>query len=235
MTSNRQFPVGTVAGGLQTPTIDAAYFAGNNFECQLAPDEYLFCEGDAKSYVYRLQRGLICLSAGRAEGPPDIVEIVGPGNFIGLGFLKHFIHSAKAIVDSTVICWPRSAIADLIASDEKQLDRQASATEREFAHRRRALVGQPRTKPLQRVAAFLVAMSRLNEVEGRDADVISDTLDCGIVSKYLDIDINTLRDALLELQSQSLIEVSDNAAIRIVDRHGLGRQTALAWQMHGDN
>lgn len=233
MVEARREPVGF------QPALDMVYFAGAAklapSESKILPDEYLFCEGDLKSHVYRVESGIICVSAGRAGGPPEIVEIVGPGNFVGLGFLKHFIHSAKAVVESTVTCWPRSAISELIASNETQLDRQADATEREFAHRRRALVGQPRTSPIQKVAAFLIAVSRLNEVEGRDWEFICDTLDCGVVAKYLDMDIDTLRSALVELQADGLIEPAENSALRIIDRYALVRRTALAWQMHGDN
>ena len=200
---------------------------------QLSLDENLFREGELKTGVYRLDAGMICVSEPQWNGPPKIIEIVFPGNLIGLGFLKRNIYNAKAVVDSRVSCWPLDAIPTLVEDSNTAKRRQAEATEREFAYRRNALCGLTEDKPVERVAAFLVAVSRLSEVEGRDPDMISDTLHCGAVADYLGLTIDTLREALVELEARAMVEQCLGEGLRICDRDGLDRLTPLAWQLSG--
>jgi len=71
-------------------------------------DDNLFHEGELKTHVYKVESGVICVSAIRLNRPPEFIELVFPRNLIGLGFLKRHIHNAKAVVDSCVSCWPLS-------------------------------------------------------------------------------------------------------------------------------
>ena len=199
----------------------------------IALDEYLFREGELKTHVYRVEAGVICVTAVQPNGPPEIVEIVFPGGYVGLGFLKRNITNAKAVVASRVRCWPLSSIPELIEPDAKAKLKQAEATEREFAFRRKALCNLTKDHPVERVAAFLVAVSRLNEVEGRDPSIVPDTLNCGVVAKYLGLDIDTLQESLVELQSRELIEQCPAQGLRICDRNKLDLSTPWAWQLSG--
>ena len=199
----------------------------------LSLDDYLFHEGELKTHVYRLETGIICVTAPRLNGPPEMIETVFPGNLLGLGFLKRNIYNAKAVVESRVSCWPLSAIPALVEENATAQRRQAEATEGEFAHRRSAMVRLTQDHPVQRVAAFLVAVSRLNEVEGRDPNVISDKLHCGVVAKYLGLDIDTLAHALVELEARALVEQSPTGGLRLCDREKLDGITPTAWQMCG--
>ena len=58
----------------------------------------------------------------------------------------------------------------------------------------------------ERIAAFLVAISRLNECEERDPNIISESLGCGIVADYLKMDLNMFGRTLVELRRRELIE-----------------------------
>lgn len=187
----------------------------------LSAGEPLFSEGEHKSHIYRLEAGLVCLSAIRASGPPQIVEFVRPGQFLGLGFLKRHIHNAKAVVGCSLSCWPLSTLQLWVEQDPIALDCQANAIEREFAHRRRVLSGLTKNQPEHRLAAFLVAMSRLSEVEGRDPDAVSDSLNCGVVATYLGIDIDALARALTSLQSQGLVKSGSQGQLMLCDRDKL--------------
>lgn len=200
---------------------------------ELPLDTYLFREGDLKTHVYRLEAGIICVTAPRLSGPPDIIEIVWPGDLIGLGFLKRNIYNAKAVVGSRVSCWPQSAIPALVENDSFAQRRLADETEREFAYRRSALVRLTQGQPVQRLAAFLLAVSRLNEVEGRDPAIISDSLECGVVAKYLGLDLDTLSSALVELGSKGLVEQSPTGGLHLRDRVAMDRLTPEAWQLCG--
>ena len=84
---------------------------------------------------------------------------------------------------------------------------QLTAAAREFVARRDALVLAGSTSALAKVAAFLLATSYLNSREGRDGAIIPESLTCGVVAGYLQIDIDALAEQLVELQRRGLIEL----------------------------
>ena len=93
--------------------------------------------------------------------------------------------------------------------------------EAEFERKKQSIIKQ--SDPVVRVAALLVAISRQNEREGRDAGIVCDSLKCGAVAGLLDLDIDTVSRALATLQQKGLIE-SDNAnCVHLRDIVGLER------------
>ena len=187
----------------------------------LVSGDSLFREGDAKSHVYRVESGIFCLTAQRPSGPPRVVEMVFPGGFLGFGFLENHIHSAMAVVPSRVRLFRLSEISDLCEQFSQARERQALATEREFAARRRQLVGATENSPLARVAAFLSAVSHFNESEGRDPHSVTGTLKSGEVASFLGLDVETLAVALNELQERGLITRNAEGGLVLLDPVGL--------------
>ncbi|MGZ5889205.1 MAG: hypothetical protein ACXWJS_01230 [Hyphomicrobium sp.] len=90
-----------------------------------------------------------------------------------------------------------------------------------FALRRRAIVRPGGRTPIERVAAFLVAISQNNEYEGRDARTIPDSLTCGFVAQLLDIDVPLLADLLVSLECRGLVTSSPSAGLELTNLVGL--------------
>lgn len=188
----------------------------------LASGDTLFREGQTKAHVYRLEAGIVCVTAQRPSGPPKVVEMVFPGGYLGLGFLEHHIHSAMAVVPSRVTLFQLDDINELCETSPEARDKQALATEREFAARRRQLTGAAaETSTVSRVAAFLSAISQINEGEGRDPHVVTAGLKSGDVASFLGLDVETLATALGELQERGLITRNSEGGLVLLDPVGL--------------
>jgi len=184
----------------------------------LATDEYLFREGEAKRHVYRVESGALCVTARGADGTPEFIELAFPGDLVGLGFLDQHAESAAALTDTKVSLWSLQALPVLSQASPQAEARQASATAREFIYRRRQLSAVAASDPLKRVAAFLMVVSRLNEIEGRDPGVISEALRSGEVAQFLGMDIDTLGSQLVELQRRGLVDLTDKGGLRLHKR-----------------
>ena len=87
--------------------------------------------------------------------------------------------------------------------------------------RRRSLEIAATDKPLARVAALLVSISRNNGYEGRDPRVMPDTLTSGFVADLLGIDIASLAALLIDLRRRGLIDSEPSSAPRLKDLAGL--------------
>jgi CRP/FNR family transcriptional regulator, anaerobic regulatory protein len=90
-----------------------------------------------------------------------------------------------------------------------------------FALRRRAIVRAGSRAPIERVAAFLIAISQNNEYEGRNAHTIPDSLTCGYVAQLLDIDVPLLADLLVSLERQGLVTSSPSVGLELTNLVGL--------------
>ena len=110
------------------------------------------------------------------------------------------------------------------ADPEAQLE-----AEQAFQERKQQLVAQGRRSgPLVRLAAFLVAVSRTNVHEGRAAERISESLQCGVVADLLGMSIDTLQAALVELERKGLVASGENGGLVLKDLAGLDELSAEA-------
>ena len=87
--------------------------------------------------------------------------------------------------------------------------------------RRRSLEIAAADKPLSRVAALLVSISRNNGYEGRDPHVVPDTLTSGFVADLLGMNIASLAALLVDLRRRGLIDSDPSSALRLKDLAGL--------------
>lgn len=86
---------------------------------------------------------------------------------------------------------------------------------------RRSLATRAGRAPLQRVAAFLVAISHNNSYEGRDPRVIPDSLASGFVADLLGLGLTSLAATLVELKARGLIVAAPQSGLRLMDLAGL--------------
>lgn len=185
--------------------------------------EKLFNRGEAKTNIYRVESGLICLTWDPPTGPTERIEDLTQNTVFGLGYRDHHTYSAVAVVDSTVSFWPLSALPFLAEHSPLVTQRQAYAIEREIAHVRSILVASTANSPAGRLAAFLSVVSRRNAAEGRDPAIIDDSMQCRVVADYLKMDVGTLGNALLELARVGIVSLHPPRGLRICDHERLDR------------
>lgn len=75
---------------------------------------------------------------------------------------------------------------------------------------------------LARIAALLLSISRNNAYEGRDAAVISDQLEAGVVADLLGVERDMLAWGLRELRRRGLLQ-PNGRALQLTDLVGLER------------
>ena len=169
------------------------------------PNEFLFRTGEAKTCLYRVNSGAVCLyEQNRLEHP--IIDFAFPGDYVGLGFLETHACCARAVMSTEVTCLPLEALTSAIDDDYTAQAKLDDAIEREFEYRRAAVVEAGRRAPLERLAAFLVSLSRANAHEGRDSTVIGESCLSVFAAGYLDLSIEDLTALLPELEHRGLVE-----------------------------
>jgi CRP/FNR family transcriptional regulator, anaerobic regulatory protein len=206
----------------------------------LASNELLFSLGDPKTHFYAVKSGALAVYEPRWNGHRAIIEFAFPGDLVGLGFLQTHTCSARATIDTRVQCLPLSAQDHLFADDLRTQARLADAIEREIDFLRQSSVRFSQQNPLGRLAAFLLTLSRENEQEGRDPDVLMQPLHCGVVADFLALSIDRLGSLLVQLEARGMIAPAPPQGLRLTDVEALeglaGRTLSLprAKSAHAD-
>jgi CRP/FNR family transcriptional regulator len=82
-------------------------------------------------------------------------------------------------------------------------------------------------QPLARIAALFVTLSRHNIYEGREPDVITDSLSCGLVAGYLNMSVDELAHLLLDLETRGLV-AAHGGGLKLTNVVELERLSELA-------
>ena len=188
---------------------------------RLSVNELLFGMGEPKSHLYMVKSGALVVYEPRWNGHRAVIEFAFPGDIIGLGFLETHTCCARAVSKSRVRCLPLSAQDELATGNPQTQSRLADAIEREIEFVRESSVRFSRQNPLGRLAAFLLALSRENQDEGRDPTLLSQPLECGIVADFLALSVDRLGSLLVELERRGLIEPLGTEGLRLTNRAGL--------------
>jgi CRP/FNR family transcriptional regulator len=157
-----------------------------------AATEWLFRTGEAKTYLYRVNSGAVCLYEQKGAQPVGI-GFAFPGDLVGLGFLDTHASCARAVTETEVTCLPLEALASAIGDDPEAQAKLNDANEREFEFLRDALAQAGREAPIERLAAFLVSVSRNSRHEGRDPTIVGNVYASGVVADLLEMTIEDLR------------------------------------------
>jgi CRP/FNR family transcriptional regulator len=188
----------------------------------LARHERLFRAGDIKTNLYRVETGVLCIYAPRADLTLELIEFAVAGDIVGMGFTKtHAMTARAAVAETKVSCFPLDASDRLLARDERATSRLANAVEREFAFKRHSLVEAGRGQPAVRLAAFLLAVSRRNAVEGGDPTLIDDSLNCAVIAEHLGLRLDVLALTLVQLETKGLVRPALDHGLRLLDVAGL--------------
>jgi CRP/FNR family transcriptional regulator len=87
---------------------------------------------------------------------------------------------------------------------------------RQFEVRKEQLIEEGRTSLVRRVASLLLYLSSQNAREGKDPTVIAESLTCKTVAEFLNISIERLGRALVELRNRGLIAEGPAGSIRLI-------------------
>ncbi|MFM1815795.1 MAG: hypothetical protein RLZ98_2490 [Pseudomonadota bacterium] len=165
-----------------------------------AKGEILFDAGERKAHFYRVEAGTVGITWTSPDGDPETIELVGPGEVFGTGLFDEHTCGAVSLTETMVSCWPLDNFFLLADHAPTASQRRAEETEREFYQRRAVCTATSPKEPHQKLAGFLIAVSRMNAREQRDPLRIDEAIHSDAVAGLLHIDIETLGKALVELK-----------------------------------
>jgi CRP/FNR family transcriptional regulator len=179
--------------------------------------KFLFAEGEAISHVFRIETGALALFKVLADGRRQVLGFAHPGDIVGLGIDKEHTMTAQAVKPTRVRCLSMAFLRHSAATDPELGFKLYEATARELADTRDLMLTTGQRSAMERVAAFLVALSRRNQRKGDDAGNIELPMTRTDIGDFLGLTIETVSRSFTKLKIMRLIELPRSNQVRLLD------------------
>jgi CRP/FNR family transcriptional regulator len=187
---------------------------------KLESKEHVFCEGDPRIHVFRVEQGVIAIYKTLCDGRRRIIEFAYPGDIIGLGVLEDYIVSAQATCAAKVRCLSASALESMAEGDANLALKLYKSVCQELAATRTLLVTVGQRSAIQRVAAFLLDLSRRSDIG--NAGTVTLAMRRSDIADLLGLTIETVSRTFTKLRTMRVIDVEQGGtSVRIVDPNRL--------------
>ena len=183
--------------------------------------EHLFREGDIVSHVYQVEVGHVCIFKMMSDGRRQVIDFAYPGDTIALGAIGEHSADAMATTRTLVRCLPITALRQVMKSDARLGIKLYEAMSRELLAARELLFTVTQRTATERVAAFLIALSRRNERNGQDADEFVLPMTRNDIADFLGLTIETVSRTFTKLRINGLIDLAQSVLVTILDHEAL--------------
>ncbi len=198
--------------------------------------DHVFCEGDAATHVYRVEFGHVCIYRMLADGRRQVIDFAYPGDLIGLGDLGEHAAGAQATQCTSLSCYALTSVWEHARNDIALGLKLYQAMAYELAAARDLLMTVSQRSACERVAGFLLALSRRNMRRGQNADDIVLPMTRTDIADFLGLTIETVSrtftrfrvEGLIDLEQCILVTIRDHAGLRHVASGARARDIKLA-------
>lgn len=192
----------------------------------LAAREHLFCEGDRATHVYLVEAGHICIYRITPDGRRQVIDFAYPGDIVGLGAIEQHKESAQATTKTRLHCIPMSTLHEVASRNVVVSRRLFEALSQELHAAREHLFTVSQRTAAERVAAFLLALSRRNARRGEDPNEIVLPMTRTDIADFLGLTIETVSRTLSKFRAEGFIEISHCVLVTIRNADGLAEVAA---------
>jgi CRP-like cAMP-binding protein len=190
---------------------------------RLQAKEFVFIDGDPAKHIYRIEAGAVSLFKILSDGRRQILGFAYVGDFIGLGLQGEHIMNAQAIKATRVRSMPIAALYQIATHDPTLSFKLYQTIAKELAATRDLLMTTGHRSASERVASFLIALSRRNERGGVAANIVDLQMTRADIADFLGLTIETVSRTLSKMKTRRLIDLPQSACVHLLDMKELQR------------
>jgi CRP/FNR family transcriptional regulator, anaerobic regulatory protein len=179
--------------------------------------EHVFCDGDPRTHVFRIEEGVVALSKLLGDGRRQIIEFAYPGDYIGLGTMREHIFDAQATCAAKVRSLSASALEQEAARDAGLALKLYKAVSAELAAARSLLVSVGQQSAMEQLSAFLLSLTARNAGTGGDENIVKLPMRRSDIADLLGLTIETVSRTITKLRTMRVIEVVRGTEVHILD------------------
>jgi CRP/FNR family transcriptional regulator len=216
-TANRPAQLHESGDSCAHPNLDALF--RRSYVRRVDVKEHVFVAGDPRFYLYRIERGALCLYKLATNGRRQIVRFLFAGDLFGFGFEKDHHLCAQALQSTWLHHIPLNALSVMCGIHPTLAERLNHVLLKELNTLQDQLLAIGQKTALERVAFFLLGISHRRV--GEDMNTLSLAMTRQDMGDFLGLTLETVSRALTKLRSQRLIDFKQASEIILLDRKKL--------------
>ena len=183
----------------------------------------LFDEGEPARHVFSVTEGAMKVYKLLPDGRRQVTGFLFSGDFLGLAHNESYAYSAEAMVGTSLCRFGRSELEGLLErfpQMERRLLHMASH-ELAVAQDQMLLLGRKTAK--EKIASFLLMLSRRQELRGQSANPIALPMSRTDIGDYLGLTTETVSRTFTQLKTAGEIALLSGNRVEVADSGGLAR------------
>jgi CRP/FNR family transcriptional regulator, anaerobic regulatory protein len=189
--------------------------------CNIEPGATVISESEPAIDLFNVVRGTVKLFKLLPDGRRQITGFLFPGDFLGIALNDTYAYSAEAIEPLQLCRFPRKRLEGLLLEMPRLERRLLGETANELAAAQDQMLLLGRKTAKERVATFLVNLSRRAVKRRQPSPPLSIPMSRTDMADYLGLTTETVSRTLTQLRSAKLIEVTSRDRIALLDIDGL--------------
>lgn len=177
--------------------------------------------GDPADHLFNITEGVVKVYRLLADGRQQVTGFLFKGDFLGLGPESTYAFSAEAVTRVRYCRFGRGALHRFMDDFPKVEKRLLAMTANELAASQEQMVLLGRKTAREKLASFLVMLSRRMARLGKRQDVIALPMSRSDIADYLGLTIETVSRVFTRFKKEGLIELPTTARVRIKDHETL--------------
>lgn len=189
------------------------------------PGTPLFDEGEPANHVFNVTAGAVRLYKLLPDGRRSITGFLFAGDFLGLPHREVYAYSAEGITTGILCRFPRRQLEALFEEIPKLEKRLLGLASNELAAAQDQMLLLGRKTAAEKVATFLLILSRRQERRHLPANPVSVPMSRSDIADYLGLTTETVSRTFTQMKKQGAITLLDHSQVQIND---LDRLAALS-------
>jgi CRP/FNR family transcriptional regulator len=190
-------------------------------ERALKAHEHLFLSGAPRTHIYQVLDGVVGSYKLLGDGRRQIVGFYYPGDLIGIETTTSWEHYGEALCEARVRCISVDTIDRLIQSEPGFGQTLVATLASDLAETREQLLSLGRKSAIEKLATFLLRISRRNCREGEDEYRLYLPMTRMEIADYLGLTVETVSRNFTRLKKEKIIAPVSRCEVEIVDLNRL--------------
>jgi len=185
---------------------------------EVGAGEPLIDEGQPAVHVFNVTSGAIKVYKLLVDGRRQMTGFIFPGDFLGLANDETYAYSAEAVIASTVCRFPRRKLEAVLTKYPKMERRLLGVASHELAAAQEQMLLLGRKNAREKIASFLLMLSRRAAQRGLPADPIFVPMSRNDIGDYLGLTTETVSRTFSDLKSKGIIVLLPAGKVQLARR-----------------
>lgn len=201
---------------------------------KIEPQKTIVAEGEPAEALFNITEGIVKVYKLLADGRQQITGFLFPGDFIGLSSDDSYVYSAEAVTAVGYCRFPRRRLEKLLADFPRMEHRLLGIASNELAAAQSQMLLLGRKSAREKLASFLLMLSRQAERIGRRANPVELPMTRHDIADYLGLTIETVSRTFTRLRKDRVIALNGADEVDLLDRTVLHDIAEANWRRRSD-